>query len=33
MKVLVSDFDVTMTQHDFYQRAIDPLLPRDTPDF
>jgi len=30
--VLVSDFDGTMTQHDFYKLAIERLLPADTPD-
>ena len=32
-KVLVSDFDGTMTQHDFYKLAIELLLPRETPDY
>lgn len=31
--ILVSDFDGTMTQHDFYKLAIESLLPADTPDF
>jgi 2-hydroxy-3-keto-5-methylthiopentenyl-1-phosphate phosphatase len=31
--VLVSDFDGTMTRRDFYQLAIESLLPRDTPDY
>jgi len=31
--VLVSDFDGTMTQHDFYHLAIEFLLPRETPDY
>ena len=30
--VLVSDFDGTMTRHDFYKLAIERLLPPDTPD-
>jgi 2,3-diketo-5-methylthio-1-phosphopentane phosphatase len=30
--VLVSDFDGTMTRHDFYQLVIESLLPPDTPD-
>src|SRR5262245_15953491 len=30
--VLVSDFDGTMTRHDFYQLAVESLLPPDTPD-
>jgi 2,3-diketo-5-methylthio-1-phosphopentane phosphatase len=30
--VLVSDFDGTMTRHDFYKLAIEKLLPADTPD-
>ncbi|MBX9582384.1 MAG: hypothetical protein K2X87_18940 [Gemmataceae bacterium] len=30
--VLVSDFDGTMTRHDFYRLAIESLLPPDTPD-
>lgn len=32
VKVLISDFDGTMTQHDFYRLAIDCLIPADTPD-
>ncbi|MFO0800912.1 MAG: HAD-IB family phosphatase [Gemmataceae bacterium] len=31
-RVLVSDFDGTMTRHDFYKLALDELLPRDVPD-
>jgi len=31
--VLVSDFDGTMTRHDFYKLAIESLLPPDTPDY
>jgi 2,3-diketo-5-methylthio-1-phosphopentane phosphatase len=31
--VLVSDFDGTMTRHDFYQLAIASLLPAETPDY
>ena len=31
--VLVSDFDGTLTRHDFYQLLIDELLPTDTPDY
>jgi 2,3-diketo-5-methylthio-1-phosphopentane phosphatase len=31
--VLVSDFDGTMTRHDFYQLAIELLLPAETPDY
>ena len=31
--VLVSDFDGTMTQHDFYKLAIDRLLPPSVPDY
>lgn len=31
--VLVSDFDGTMTRHDFYNLAIEKLLPPDTPDY
>ena len=31
-KVLVSDFDGTMTEHDFYELALRSLLPFDTPD-
>lgn len=30
--VLVSDFDGTMTRHDFYKLAVEGLLPPDTPD-
>jgi 2,3-diketo-5-methylthio-1-phosphopentane phosphatase len=33
MGVLVSDFDGTMTRHDFYQLAIASLLPTETPDY
>jgi len=32
-RVLVSDFDGTMTRHDFYKLAIESLLPADVPDF
>jgi 2,3-diketo-5-methylthio-1-phosphopentane phosphatase len=32
-KVLVSDFDGTMTRHDFYKLVIESLLPSGTPDF
>ncbi len=32
-KVLISDFDGTMTRYDFYQLAIELLLPSDTPDY
>ncbi len=32
-KILVSDFDGTMTQHDFYKLVIESLLPSDTPDY
>lgn len=32
-KVLVSDFDGTMTQYDFYKLAIELLLPPDTPEY
>ena len=32
-KVLVSDFDGTMTQHDFYKLAIELLMPPETPDY
>jgi 2-hydroxy-3-keto-5-methylthiopentenyl-1-phosphate phosphatase len=32
-RVLVSDFDGTMTRHDFYKLAIESLLPADTPDY
>jgi 2,3-diketo-5-methylthio-1-phosphopentane phosphatase len=31
--VLVSDFDGTMTRHDFYQLAIASLVPPETPDY
>jgi 2-hydroxy-3-keto-5-methylthiopentenyl-1-phosphate phosphatase len=31
--VLVSDFDGTMTQNDFYKLVIESLLPRETPDY
>jgi 2,3-diketo-5-methylthio-1-phosphopentane phosphatase len=31
--VLVSDFDGTMTHHDFYKLAIESLLPPDVPDY
>jgi 2-hydroxy-3-keto-5-methylthiopentenyl-1-phosphate phosphatase len=31
--VLVSDFDGTMTRHDFYKLAIESLLSPDTPDY
>ena len=31
--VLVSDFDGTMTRHDFFQLVIESLLPPDTPDY
>src|SRR5437762_5924830 len=31
--VLVSDFDGTMTRHDFYKLAIESLIPPDTPDY
>lgn len=31
--ILVSDFDGTMTRHDFYKLAIESLLPPDTPDY
>src|SRR3954469_6359275 len=31
--VLVSDFDGTMTRHDFYQLAVASLLPAGTPDY
>jgi 2,3-diketo-5-methylthio-1-phosphopentane phosphatase len=30
--ILVSDFDGTMTRHDFYKLAVERLLPPDTPD-
>lgn len=32
-RVLVSDFDGTMTRHDFYELAVDSLLPADVPDY
>jgi 2,3-diketo-5-methylthio-1-phosphopentane phosphatase len=32
-RVLVSDFDGTMTRHDFYRLAIEKLLPQGTPDY
>jgi len=31
--VLVSDFDGTMTRHDFYKLVIESLLPPETPDY
>lgn len=31
--VLVTDFDGTMTKHDFYELVVDHLLPADTPDY
>ena len=31
--VLVSDFDGTMTRHDFYKLAIESLIPPDVPDY
>jgi 2-hydroxy-3-keto-5-methylthiopentenyl-1-phosphate phosphatase len=31
--ILVSDFDGTMTRHDFYRLAIESLLPKDIPDY
>lgn len=31
--ILVSDFDGTMTRHDFYKLVIESLLPRGTPDY
>ncbi len=31
--VLISDFDGTMTRHDFYKLAIEKLLPGDLPDY
>lgn len=31
--ILVSDFDGTMTRNDFYQLAIESLLPADVPDY
>lgn len=33
LNVLVSDFDGTMTQYDFYKLAIESLLPPETPDY
>jgi 2,3-diketo-5-methylthio-1-phosphopentane phosphatase len=33
MHVLVSDFDGTMTRHDFFKLVIESLLPPGTPDF
>ena len=30
---MVSDFDGTMTRHDFYKLAIETLVPSDTPDY
>jgi 2-hydroxy-3-keto-5-methylthiopentenyl-1-phosphate phosphatase len=32
-RVLVSDFDGTMTRNDFYKLAIETLIPADTPDY
>lgn len=32
-RILVSDFDGTMTQHDFYRLAIAELVPADTPNY
>ena len=32
-KALVSDFDGTMTRHDFYQLVVERLLPTGTPDY
>ncbi len=32
-KLLVSDFDGTMTRNEFYRLAIEQLLPSDCPDF
>jgi 2-hydroxy-3-keto-5-methylthiopentenyl-1-phosphate phosphatase len=32
-RVLVSDFDGTMTRHDFYKLAIESLVPPNTPDY
>lgn len=32
-RILVTDFDGTMTQHDFYQLAIARLLPPNSPDY
>lgn len=31
--VLVTDFDGTMTRHDFYRLTVEELLPPDTPDY
>ena len=31
--LLVSDFDGTMTRHDFYRLAVRSLLPADLPDY
>src|SRR5436309_8744960 len=31
--VLVSDFDGTMTRHDFFKLAVESLVPADTPDY
>lgn len=31
--VLVSDFDGTMTKHDFYRLALESLVPKDVPDY
>jgi 2-hydroxy-3-keto-5-methylthiopentenyl-1-phosphate phosphatase len=31
--VLVSDFDGTMTKHDFYRLALEQIIPQETPDF
>jgi len=33
VRVLISDFDGTMTRHDFYQLAVASLLPPETPDY
>ena len=32
-RVLVTDFDGTLTRHDFYRLAIERLIPPETPDF
>jgi 2,3-diketo-5-methylthio-1-phosphopentane phosphatase len=32
-RILVSDFDGTMTRHDFYQLAVSRLVPADLPDY
>jgi 2-hydroxy-3-keto-5-methylthiopentenyl-1-phosphate phosphatase len=32
-RLLVSDFDGTMTRHDFYRLAIEQWIPRDCPDY